>query len=67
MDVSAHVLRCPFHLVSVRAGAGGLELVFSVRHRGMGQGWSHLKVTLAGSGMEPLEGAAGRAGGVPWR
>ncbi|MGV3572871.1 MAG: FAD-dependent oxidoreductase [Ramlibacter sp.] len=50
--------RCqPFHLVIVGAGAGGLELAFSVRHRGLREGWSHLKVTLVGSGARPLEGA----------
>lgn len=47
----------PFHLVIVGAGAGGLELALSVRHRGMCEGWSHLKVTLVGTDARPLEDA----------
>lgn len=52
----------PFHLVIVGAGAGGLELAFSVRHRGMREGWSHLRVTLVGSAAQPLDGAPEDAG-----
>lgn len=50
-----------FHLVIVGAGAGGLELALSVHHRAIREGWSHLKMTLVGSGATPLEGAPDRA------
>lgn len=47
----------PFHLIIVGGGAGGLELAFAVRHRGVCEGWSHLKVTLVGTDARPLEDA----------
>lgn len=47
----------PFHLVIVGAGAGGLELAYSVQHRGRREKWSHLSVTLVGSEALPLPGA----------
>ncbi len=51
----------PFHVVIVGAGAAGVELALAVRHRGMREGWSHLRVTLVGSDALPLEGAPLRA------
>lgn len=47
----------PFHLVIAGAGAGGLELAYSVQHRGLREGWSHLLVSLAGADALPLAGA----------
>jgi selenide,water dikinase len=51
----------PFHVVIVGAGAAGVELALAVRHRGMREGWSHLRVTLVGSDALPLDGAPLRA------
>lgn len=51
----------PFHVVIVGAGAGGVELSFAVRHRGLREGWSHLHVTLVGADEKPLDGAPLRA------
>lgn len=54
--------RCSrFDLVILGAGAAGVELAFAARHRAMADGWSHVRITLVGSGALPLEGAPGRA------
>ncbi len=45
-----------FQLVIVGAGAGGLELAYSVQHRARREGWS-LGVTLVGSEALPLAGS----------
>ena len=46
-----------FDLAILGAGAAGLELAFGIRHRAMAQGWSHVRLTLVGSDLLPLEGA----------
>ncbi|MDQ6880583.1 MAG: FAD-dependent oxidoreductase [Pseudomonadota bacterium] len=50
-----------FHLVVLGAGAAGLELAFAIRHRALQEGWGHLRVSLVGSDVLPLEGASGSA------
>lgn len=46
-----------FDLVILGGGAAGVELAFAVAHRATVDGWSHLRITLAGSDASPLEGA----------
>jgi len=50
-----------FDLVILGAGAAGVELAFAARHRAMTDGWSHVRITLVGSGALPLEGGPARA------
>ena len=50
-----------FELVVLGAGAAGVELALAIHHRALVDGWSHLRVTLIGSGTLPLEGVAKRA------
>ncbi|MGD9832491.1 MAG: FAD-dependent oxidoreductase [Piscinibacter sp.] len=45
-----------FDLVILGAGAAGVELAFAARHRALVDGWSHLRITLVGSGALPLDG-----------
>jgi pyridine nucleotide-disulfide oxidoreductase family protein len=53
--------RCtPVRVVIAGAGAGGVELALALRHRGMREGWSHLHVTLLGTGPEPMASAPPR-------
>ncbi|TWO71763.1 pyridine nucleotide-disulfide oxidoreductase [Caenimonas sedimenti] len=66
----------PFDLVVLGAGLGGVELAFAAHHRGQREGWSHLRVHLAGSGATPLEASPPstrgrvlelmRQKGMPW-
>jgi pyridine nucleotide-disulfide oxidoreductase family protein len=46
-----------FDLVILGAGAAGVEIAFAVAHRAMVEGWSHLRIAIAGNGDAPLEGA----------
>ena len=46
-----------FDLVILGGGAAGVELAFAIQHRAMVDGWSHLRVALAGSENLPLNGA----------
>jgi selenide,water dikinase len=46
-----------FDLTVLGAGTAGVELAFSIQHRAMLEGWSHLFVSLAGSDELPLPGA----------
>ncbi len=46
-----------FDLVVLGAGAAGVELAFAARHRATVDGWSHVRITLVGSGAMPLEDA----------
>lgn len=46
-----------FDLVILGAGAAGVELAFGIHHSAMTQGWSHVRVTLVGSDVLPLEGS----------
>ena len=46
-----------FDLVILGAGAAGVELAFAMQHRAMTEGWSHVRLTLVGSGALPLDGA----------
>lgn len=48
--------RSPFELVIVGAGAAGVELAFAIQHRAISEGWSHLHLSLIGSGSLPLDG-----------
>lgn len=48
-------------LVILGAGAAGVELAFAARHRAMTDGWSHVGITLVGSGALPLDGSPARA------
>ena len=48
-------------LVILGAGAAGVELAFAARHRAMTDGWSNVRITLAGSGALPLDGSPARA------
>lgn len=49
-----------FDLVILGAGAAGVELAFAIRHCALTKGWSHVRLTLVGSDMLPLEGAPDR-------
>lgn len=46
-----------FDLVILGAGAAGVELAFGIHHRALTQGWSHVRLTLVGSDLLPLEGS----------
>ncbi|MDE2082773.1 MAG: FAD-dependent oxidoreductase [Burkholderiales bacterium] len=46
-----------FDLVVLGAGAAGVELAFAIRQRALAEAWSHVFVTLAGTGELPLEGS----------
>ncbi len=46
-----------FDLVILGGGAAGVELAFAIAHRATVDGWSHLRIALAGSDALPLEGA----------
>jgi pyridine nucleotide-disulfide oxidoreductase family protein len=46
-----------FDLAILGGGAAGVELAFAIAHRATVDGWSHLRLTLAGSDALPLEGA----------
>ncbi len=49
-----------FDLAILGAGAAGVELAFAAQYRAMTDGWSHVRITLVGSGALPLEGGPGR-------
>jgi selenide,water dikinase len=46
-----------FELAILGAGAAGVELAFGIQHRARTEGWSHVHLTLVGSGTLPLEGS----------
>ena len=46
-----------FDLVILGAGAAGVELAFGIQHRALTEGWSHVRLTLVGSDILPLEGS----------
>ncbi len=46
-----------FDLVILGAGAAGVELAFAIGRRAAVEGWSQLRLTLAGSDTRPLDGA----------
>ena len=47
--------RCQrFELVIVGGGAAGIELAFAVQRRAMTDGWSHLRIALAGTDALPM-------------
>ncbi|RTL38312.1 MAG: hypothetical protein EKK53_19145 [Burkholderiales bacterium] len=49
--------RCArFELAIIGAGAAGVELAFAIRQRAWRDGWSHLRISLLGSGSLPLDG-----------
>lgn len=50
-----------FDLAVVGGGAAGAELAFAIHRRAMRDGWSHLRLTLLGSGMWPMDGAPASA------
>ena len=50
-----------FDLAILGAGAAGVELALAVQHRAHTEGWPRLRITLVGSGAQPLEGAPERA------
>ena len=53
--------RSAFDLAILGAGAAGVELAFAVQHRVQTEGWPRVRITLVGSGAQPLEGAPGLA------
>lgn len=50
-----------FNLAILGAGAAGVEVALAVQHRAQTEGWQHVRITLVGSGAQPLEGAPDRA------
>jgi pyridine nucleotide-disulfide oxidoreductase family protein len=50
-----------FGLAILGAGAAGVEVALAVQHRAQTEGWRHVRITLVGSGAQPLEGAPNRA------
>ena len=75
--VDRMLARCRrFDLLIVDGGAAGVELAFAIRHRACTDGWSHLRLALAGAEALPLPGAPLRLRhraaallaqrGVPW-
>lgn len=49
-----------FDLVTLGAGAAGVELAFAIHQRALTEGWSNVRVTLVGSDALPLEGSPHR-------
>ncbi|TAL64146.1 MAG: hypothetical protein EPN79_14780 [Burkholderiaceae bacterium] len=49
-----------FELAILGAGAAGVELAFAAQYRAMVDGWSHVRITLVGSGGLPLDGSPDR-------
>lgn len=50
--------RSRYDLAVVGAGAAGVELAFAIQRRAISEGWSHLRLSLVGSGVLPLDGAS---------